>query len=63
LTGKLPVDSVARIDLGRRIRIGRPGTPVSGRPAADSPAQVDPALPGTICDAESTGVKHAALRT
>jgi hypothetical protein len=33
----LPVDSAARSDLDHRIRIGRPGTPESGRPAADSP--------------------------
>jgi hypothetical protein len=48
LTGKLPIDPVARIDLGRRIRIGRPGTPASGRTAADSPetATLDGELAG-----------------
>jgi hypothetical protein len=33
------------------------------RSTATSPAQVDPALPGTICNAENTGVKRGPRRT
>jgi hypothetical protein len=60
LTGKLPVDSVARIDLGRRIRIGRSGTPVSGRPAADSPETA--ALDGDLAGASRSRAPGHKLR-
>jgi hypothetical protein len=36
LTGMLPVDPAARRDLDHTSGHGRPGTPESGRPAADS---------------------------
>jgi hypothetical protein len=60
LTGKLPIDPVARIDLGRRIRIGRLGTPASRRPAADSPETA--ALDGELAGASRSRAPGHDLR-
>jgi hypothetical protein len=73
LTGTMPVDPAARLiwtaDLlanGRELPQANDQRRVCRRrrrSTASSPAQVDPALPGTICDVESTGVKRGPRRT
>jgi hypothetical protein len=52
LTGTMPVDSAARCDLDHTSGDGRPGTPVSGRPAADSPETA--ALDGDLVGASQS---------